>query len=56
MAFGFTYAQEASNVPITGNGFKAGDVFVTGSIGIGSESTGDDKTNSFNISTKVGIA
>jgi opacity protein-like surface antigen len=41
-------------VPITGNGFKAGDVFVTGSIGIGSESTGDDKTNSFNISPKVG--
>ncbi|AWG24279.1 hypothetical protein FK004_03090 [Flavobacterium kingsejongi] len=53
MAFGFMNAQENANVPITNNGFKQGDVFMTGSIGIGSESTGDNKTNSFNVKPKA---
>jgi len=55
LAFGITQAQETTTlgVPST-NGFNQGDLFVTGSIGIGSESTGDNKTNSFNISPKVG--
>jgi hypothetical protein len=55
LAFGLTQAQEVTTlgVPAT-NGFNQGDLFVTGSVGIGSESTGDNKTNSFNISPKVG--
>ncbi len=55
LAFGLTQAQETTTlgVPAT-NGFNQGDLFVTGSIGIGSESTGDNKSNSFNISPKIG--
>lgn len=54
LAFGLTHAQDTTlGVPAT-NGFNQGDLFVTGSIGIGSETTGDNKTNSFNISPKVG--
>jgi len=55
LAFGLTQAQEVTTlgVPAT-NGFNQGDLFVTGSVGIGSEATGDNKTNSFNISPKVG--
>ncbi|MXN91028.1 outer membrane beta-barrel protein [Flavobacterium sp. Sd200] len=51
LAFGLVQAQET---PTTGGGFNQGDIFITGSIGIGSESTGDNKTNSFNISPKAG--
>ena len=54
LAFGFAQAQETPVTPVIGNGFNPGDVFITGSIGIGSESTGDNKTNSFNISPKAG--
>lgn len=49
MAFGFANAQD---VPTTG--FSQGDVFITGSVGFGSEKTGDFKTNTFNISPKAG--
>lgn len=54
LAFGFVQAQETANVPVTNNGFRAGDLFVTGSIGIGSEATGDNKTSSFNFSPRLG--
>jgi len=55
LAFGLTHAQETTTLGVpAGNGFNNGDLFITGSVGIGSESTGDNKTNSFNISPKVG--
>lgn len=54
MAFSFASAQETSNVPTNSNGFRMGDFFVTGSVGVGSQSTGDNKSNSFNISPRVG--
>lgn len=50
MAFAFTNAQETA----TTTGFSQGDVFITGSVGFGSEKTGDAKTNSFNFSPKAG--
>lgn len=49
MAFGFANAQEAATT-----GFSEGDVFITGSVGFGSEKTGDAKTNTFNFSPKAG--
>lgn len=49
MAFGFANAQD---VPTTG--FSQGDVFITGSVGFGSEKTGDVKTSNFNLSPKAG--
>jgi len=54
MAFGFMSAQETSNMPVNSTGFQTGDVFITGSVGIGSEATGDDKTNSFRFMPKAG--
>lgn len=50
MAFGFANAQEATGT----KGFAEGDVFITGSVGFGSEKTGDAKTSQFNISPKAG--
>ena len=50
MAFGFSNAQETTGT----TGFSQGDVFITGSVGFGSEKTGDAKTNSFNFSPKAG--
>ncbi len=50
MAFGFANAQEATGT----KGFAEGDVFLTGSVGFGSEKTGDAKTSQFNISPKAG--
>lgn len=46
-AFGFANAQES-----TGEGFSKGNVFVSGSVGFGTESTGDQKMNGFNFSPK----
>lgn len=50
MAFGFANAQESTGT----TGFSEGDVFITGSVGFGSEKTGDAKTNTFNFSPKAG--
>ncbi|HEX8562627.1 MAG TPA: outer membrane beta-barrel protein [Flavobacterium sp.] len=52
-AFGFANAQEGTES--TGKGFANGDVFITGSVGFSSETTGDFKSNSFNIMPQVGI-
>ncbi|HEX8270285.1 MAG TPA: outer membrane beta-barrel protein [Flavobacterium sp.] len=52
-AFGFASAQEAEG---TGTkGFANGDVFVTGSVGFSSQTTGDYKTSTFEIMPQVGI-
>lgn len=50
MAFGFANAQETTGT----TGFSKGDVFITGAVGYGSESTGDDETNTFTFSPKAG--
>ena len=50
LAFGFANAQES-----TGKGFSTGDVFISGSVGINSEKTGDQKESGFEISPKVGF-
>ena len=50
LAFGFANAQES-----TGKGFTTGDVFISGSVGINSEKTGDQKESGFEISPKVGF-
>lgn len=49
VSFTLASAQE-ENTP----GFTKGDVFISGSFGFGSEKTGDNKTNTFNISPRVG--
>lgn len=49
MAFGFANAQDTPT-----KGFAKGDVFVSGSVGFGSEKTGELKSNVFNISPKAG--
>lgn len=50
MAFGFANAQES-----TGKGFSKGDIFISGSVGITSDKTGDDKSTGFEITPKVGF-
>src|SRR5690606_17220279 len=47
--FGLVNAQETES-----NGFAKGDVFLSGSVGFSSESTGDVKTNGFNITPSAG--
>ncbi|WP_299885694.1 outer membrane beta-barrel protein [uncultured Lacinutrix sp.] len=51
---GFTSvnAQEDSS---SKGGFEKGDVFISGSVGFGSESQADDKTNGFTIAPRVGF-
>ena len=49
VSFTLASAQEENS-----NGFTKGDVFISGSFGFGSEKTGDNKTNTFNISPRVG--
>jgi opacity protein-like surface antigen len=49
-AFGFANAQET-----TDGGFANGDVFISGAVGFGSSSTGDVKTNAFEIAPSVGF-
>jgi len=48
-AFGLANAQET-----TAEGFKQGDTFISGSVGFGSQKTGEFKTNNFNVSPKIG--
>lgn len=48
-AFTFANAQETTST----GGFSTGDVFISGSIGFGSEKTGDFKTNEFNFSPRA---
>lgn len=50
-AFGTANAQEATT---TDGGFAKGDLFLTGSFGISSEKTGDDKSNSFTVAPSLG--
>lgn len=50
-AFGFANAQDAKE---SSEGFSKGDVFVSGGIGFGSESTGDFKESGFEFSPAVG--
>lgn len=49
MAFGFANAQDTPT-----KGFTKGDVFASGSIGYGSEKTGENKNNVFTFSPKAG--
>lgn len=51
LAFGFANAQESS----TGKGFSKGDIFISGSVSIASEKTGDEKASGFTIEPKVGF-
>ena len=48
-AFTFANAQETTST----GGFSTGDVFISGSVGFGSEKTGDFKTNEFNFSPRA---
>lgn len=50
--FGFTNAQDTES--ISENGFKSGDVFITGSVGFSNSKTGDYKSESLTISPKAG--
>lgn len=52
-AFGFANAQDATNAG--GKGFANGDIFISGAVGINSESTGDIKENAFTIAPSVGF-
>lgn len=47
MTFGFANAQTT--------GFSKGDVFVSGAFGVGSQKTGDSKSNSFELVPSVGF-
>ena len=55
--FGFANAQDATTATGGGDakGFAKGDIFMSGSAGFSSESTGDDKLNSFEISPSLGF-
>lgn len=48
-AFGFANAQEDAS-----EGFKKGDVFISGAVGFGSTKTGDFKTSDFIIAPSAG--
>ncbi|MFB9108174.1 outer membrane beta-barrel protein [Flavobacterium gyeonganense] len=50
LAFGFANAQDS-----TGKGFSKGNVFISGSVGISSDKTGDVKESGFEIAPKVGF-
>ena len=52
LTFGFANAQEEAAA--TTGGFAKGDLFLSGAVSIGSESTGDDKSTGFTIEPKVG--
>jgi outer membrane protein W len=54
LVFGFANAQDKAESN-GGKGFSNGDVFVTGSVGYSSETTGDVKSNSFTVSPAVGF-
>ncbi len=52
-AFGFANAQD--NEGTGTKGFANGDVFITGAVGIGSVSFGDNKETSFEIAPSAGL-
>jgi len=54
-AFGFANAQDAKEESAGGMGFANGDIFITGSVGFGSQTTGDAKENTFDVSPSVGF-
>ena len=49
-AFTFANAQETTST----GGFSTGDVFISGSVGFGSQKTGDFKSSSFDFSPRAG--
>ncbi|KAF2518521.1 porin family protein [Flavobacterium salilacus subsp. salilacus] len=51
--FAFAYANAQEETTSTG-GFSTGDVFISGSVGFGSEKTGDFKATEFNFSPRAG--
>jgi len=53
-AFGFANAQDSTE-STGGKGYANGDVFISGSVGFTSQSMGDFKSNSFNITPMVGF-
>jgi opacity protein-like surface antigen len=54
-AFGFANAQDTKEESAGGMGFANGDVFVSGSIGFSSTSSGDFDSNTFTIAPRVGF-
>jgi opacity protein-like surface antigen len=50
-AFSFANAQDSS---ASGSGFSKGNLFISGSVGVTSEKTGDVKSTGFNFSPKAG--
>lgn len=52
-AFGFANAQDKKEG--SSEGFAKGDVFITGSVGFGSESTGDVEMNTYSFSPRAGF-
>ena len=52
-AFGFANAQDKKEN--SGEGFSKGNVFIMGSVGFGSETTGNVKSNSFTFSPRAGF-
>lgn len=52
---GFTFANAQEETTTSNGGFSKGDLFISGAFGIGSESTGDDKSTGFEIAPRVGF-
>jgi len=52
--FSLTFVNAQEEKETTGAGFSKGNVFVSGAVGFGSETTGDDKTTGFTFSPKIG--
>ncbi len=50
-AFGFANAQDKKEN--SGEGFAKGNVFISGAVGFGTESTGDQKSNTFTFSPRA---
>lgn len=50
-AFGIASAQETTTAS---EGFKQGDAFISGSVGVSTQKNGDLKASSFNVSPSVG--
>ena len=53
-AFGFANAQDATTTT-GGKGFSNGDVFISGRVGISSQSTGEVKNSTFSIAPQLGF-
>ena len=51
-AFSFANAQDSS---ASGEGFSKGNVMLSGSVGVNSEKTGEDKASGFNFSPRAGF-